>query len=54
MMINFQVHPLLFMILLISNVFIKIHEYANLIICISDQRIKVSCLNIKLISSFNV
>ena len=41
MMINLQVHPLLFTIFLISN-------------AIDDQCIKVSCLNIKLIPSFKV
>ena len=29
---------------LISNIFINIHEYANLIICISEHWMKVLCL----------
>ena len=32
---------------LISNVFINIHEYANLIICISEHWMKVLCLSIE-------
>ena len=34
---------------LIPNVFINIHEYANLIICISEHWMKVICLNIQLV-----
>ena len=49
------VHPLNFYdFSLISNIFINIHEYANLIICISEHWIKVLCLNIQLVSSFKV
>ena len=33
---------------LISNVFINIGEYANLIICIPEHWMKVLCLNIQL------
>ena len=39
---------------LISNVFITIHEYANLIICISEHKMKVLCLNIQLEPSLKV
>ena len=39
---------------LISNISINIHEYANLIICISEHWIKVLCLNIQLVPSFKV
>ena len=34
---------------LIPNVFINIHEYANLIICISEHWMKVICLKIQLV-----
>ena len=34
---------------LISNIFITIHEYANLIICISVHWMKVLCLYIQLV-----
>ena len=36
---------------LTSNVFINIHEYENLIICISEHWMKVLCLNIQLVPS---
>ena len=36
---------------LISNVFDNIHEYANLIICISEHLMTVICLNIQLVPS---
>ena len=36
---------------LTSNVFINIHEYENLIICISEQWMKVLCLHIQLVPS---
>ena len=39
---------------LISNIFINIHEYANLIICIFEHWIKVLCLNIQLVPSLKV
>ena len=39
---------------LISNVFINIHYRANLIICISEHRMKVLCLNIQLVPSLKV
>ena len=39
---------------LISNVFINIHEYATLKICISEHWIKVLCLNIQLEPSLKV
>ena len=39
---------------LISNIFINIHEYANLIICKSELWIKVLCLNIQLVPSLKV
>ena len=39
---------------LISNIFIKIHEYANFIICISEHWMKVLCLNIQLVPSLKV
>ena len=32
----------------VYNVFINIHEYDNLIICISDNQVKVLCLGISL------
>ena len=55
MWINLHVHPLNFHdFSLISNIFINIHEYANLIICISEHWIKVLCLNIQLVPIFKV
>ena len=55
MWINLHVHPLIFTIFyLISNIFINIHEYANLIICISEHWMKVLCLNIQLVPSLKV
>ena len=52
---NLQVHPLSFHdFSLISNIFINIHEYANLIICISEHWMKVLCLNFQLVSSLIV
>ena len=55
MWINLHVHPLIFTILyLISNIFINIHEYANLIICIFEHWMKVLCLNIQLVPSLKV
>ena len=52
---NLHVHPLNFNdFSLISNIFISIHEYANLIICISEHWMKVLCLNIKLVPSLKV
>ena len=55
MWINLHVHPLNFHIFsLISNIFININEYANLIICISDLWMKFLCPNIQLISSLKV
>ena len=48
-------NPLIFTIFsLISNIFINIHEYANLIICISEHWMKVLCLNIQLVPSLKV
>ena len=38
----------------ISNIFISIHEYANLIICISEHWIKFLYLNIQLVPSLKV
>ena len=38
----------------ISNVFIIIHEYAILIVCISENRMKVLCLNIPLVTHLKV
>ena len=47
--------PLIFTIFfLISNIFIYIHEYAYLIICISEHCMKVLCLNIQLVPSLKV
>ena len=46
--------PLIFTILLISNNFINIYEYANLIICISEHWTKVLCLNIQSVPSLKV
>ena len=52
MWINLHVHPLNFHdFSLISNIFNNIHEYANLLICISEHWMKVLCLNIQLIPS---
>ena len=39
---------------LISKIFINIHEYSNLIICISEHWIKFLCLNIQLVPSLKV
>ena len=38
----------------ISNIFINIYEYANLIICISEHWMKVVCLNMQLVPSLKV
>ena len=47
--------PLLFYdFSLISNVFSNIHEYANLIISISEHWMKVICFNIQLVPSLKV
>ena len=55
MWINLHVNPLNFHdFSLISNIFINIHEYANLIICISEHWMKVLCLNIQLVPSLKV
>ena len=55
MWINLHVHPLnLHDFSLISNIFINIYEYANLIICKSEHWMKVLCLNIQLVSSLQV
>ena len=55
MWINLHVHPLnLNDFSLISNIFINIHEYANLIIRISEHWMKVLCLNNQLVSSLKV
>ena len=55
MKINLLVQPLIFYdFSLISNVFINIREYANLIICISEHWIKVLCRNIQLVPSLKV
>ena len=55
MFINLHIHPVNFHIFsLISNIFINIHEYANLIICISEHWMKVLCLNIQLVPSLKV
>ena len=40
--------------LYISNVFIIIHEYAILIVCISENPMKVLCLNIPLVTRLTV
>ena len=37
---------------IITNVFIKVHEYSNKIPFISNHKVKVLCLNITLIPSF--
>ena len=50
---NLHVHPLNFHgFSRISKIIINIHEYANLIICISEHWMKVLCLNIQLVPSF--
>ena len=55
MWINLHVHHLNFHdYSLISNIFINIHEYENLIICISEHCMKVLCLNIQLVPSLKV
>ena len=55
MWINLHVHPLNFHdCSLISNIFTNIHEYANLINCISEHWMKVLCLNIQLVPSLKV
>ena len=55
MWINLHVHPLNFHgFSLISNIFVNIHEYANLIISISEHWMKVVCLNIQLVPSLKV
>ena len=55
MWINLHLHPLNFHdFSLISNTFINIHEYTNLIICISEHWMKVICLNILLLPSLKV
>ena len=47
--------PLIFTFFsLISNIFITIYEYANLIICISELWMKVLCHNIQLVPSLKV
>ena len=47
--------PLMFLFFfLISNIFINIHEYANLKICLSEHWMKVLCLNIQLVPSLKV
>ena len=55
MWINLHVQPLNFHnFSLISNIFVNIPEYANLIICISEHWIKVLCLNIQVVPSLKV
>ena len=52
---NLHVYPLNFHnFSLISNIFINIHEYANLKICISEHWMKVLSLNIQLVLSLKV
>ena len=52
MLINLHVHLLYFHnFSFFSNIFINIHEYANLIIWISEHWIIVLCLNIQLVPS---
>ena len=52
---NLHVHPLNFHnFTLIYKIFINIHEYANLIICISEHWMKVLYLNIQLVPSLKV
>ena len=50
-----QVYPLdsFRNISLISNVFIKIHEYSNKFVFISAQKVRILCHSITLISSFS-
>ena len=55
MLIHLHVHPLNFHdFSLISNIFINIHEYANMIVCISEHWMQVLCLNIQLVPSLKV
>ena len=55
MWINLHVHPLNFQdVSLISNIFININKYANLIICVFEHWMKVMCLNIQLVPSLKV
>ena len=55
MWINLHVQPLNFHdFSLISYIFINIHVYANLIICISEHWMKVLCLKIQLVPSLKV
>ena len=55
MWINLHVHPLNFHDFSpITNIFIDIHEYSNLIICISEHGIKFQFLNIQLVQSLKV
>ena len=56
MLIHLHVQPLntFYDFSLLSNVFINIHEYANLIICISDNWMKILCLNSQLVPSLKV
>ena len=52
---DLHVHPINFHdFSLISNNLITIHEYANLIICISEHWMKVLCLNIQVVPSLKV
>ena len=39
---------------LISNIFMNIHEYTNLIICISEHWMKVLCLNSQVVPRLKV
>ena len=54
-MCYFQVCPLVLFrnILLISNVFINIHEYSNKFVFISADKVRVLCRGFTLISSFS-
>ena len=53
--INLHVLPLNFHdFSLISNIFININEYVNLIICTSEHWMKVLCLNIQLVPCLKV
>ena len=55
MLINLNVHPLNFHdFSLISIIFITIHEYAYLIIWISENWMKVLCLNFQLVPILKV
>ena len=55
MWINLHVHTLSFHdFSLISNIFVNIHEYANLIICTSGHWMKVQRLSIELLPSLKV